>query len=144
MVHRVLNLHLQGQINESNYARLSAAMPEIAEQCSARERTAMEAERAADDLMKCAYMQQFLGEEFDAIISGVTSFGFYAELDNTVEGLVRTTALQDHFLYDEKRMQLVNSRTRKVYKMGDYVRVAVAGVDMQNRKIDFSLHTRSR
>ena len=144
VVHRVLNLHLQGQINESNYARLSAAMPEIAEQCSARERTAMEAERAADDLMKCVYMQQFLGEEFDAIISGVTSFGFYAELDNTVEGLVRTTALQDHFLYDEKRMQLVNSRTRKVYKTGDYVRVAVAGVDMQNRKIDFSLHTRSR
>ena len=144
VVHRILNLHLTGGINEENYSRLMREMPEIAEHCSERERNAMEAERDADDLKKCEYISRFMGEEFDAIISGVTSYGFYAELDNTIEGLVRVTALQDHFAYDERRMQLMNSRTRKIYKTGDYVRVAVAGVDMQNRKIDFSVHERTK
>ena len=93
MVHRVLTLHLLGQINEENYQKLTDAMPEIAEHCSERERNAMEAERDAVDLKKCEYIHDHLGEEYDAIISGVMSYGFYAEMDNTVEGLVRVGSL---------------------------------------------------
>ena len=140
MVHRVLTLHLLGQINEENYQKLTDAMPEIAEHCSERERNAMEAERDAVDLKKCEYIHDHLGEEYDAIISGVMSYGFYAEMDNTVEGLVRVGSLPGEYIYDEKRGQLMNNRNRSTFKTGDYVRVVAAGADLANRTIDLCLH----
>ena len=140
IVHRVLTLHLMGQMDEHAFRRLSAAMDEMAEHCSERERNAMDAERDAVDLKKCEYIRDHLGQEYDAVISGVMRYGFYAELDNTVEGLVRVASLSGEYLYDEKRAQLVNNRTRKTFATGDRVRVLVAGADLVNRTVDFALH----
>ncbi len=139
MVHRVLTLHLTGQINEENYDRLSRQMPEVAEHCSNRERNAMEAERDAVDLKKCEYVRDHLGDICDAVISGVTSYGFYAEMDNTVEGLVRIGALDGEYIYDEKRVLLMNNRNRKTFRIGDRVRVILAAADLVNRTIDLGL-----
>jgi ribonuclease R len=115
-------------------------LPEIAVHCSERERLADEVERETDDLKKAEFMLEKIGMDFDGIISGVTNFGIYVALENTVEGLVRMTALDDdYYVYNEKHYCLMGMRTKKVYRLGDSVKVRVANVDMNSRNIDFVL-----
>ena len=108
---------------------------------SALERRADEAERETEKLKKCQYMEQFTGHTFDGVISGVTGWGFFVELPNTVEGLVRLSDLEgDYYVFDEKRYQLKGERTGKTYKLGQRIKVTVAGTDRITRTVEFALY----
>ena len=112
----------------------------MAEQSSVCERRAQEAERESDRLKKAEYMSYHLGEIFEGIISGVTAYGFYVELPNTVEGLVHITALSDdYYEFDEENYELRGELTKKVYHLGQKVTVRVADADALNRTVDFSV-----
>lgn len=113
---------------------------EAARQCSACERTAIEAERDVDDMKKAQYMEHFIGCEFNGVISTVTKFGFFVELDNTVDGLVHITSLKDDFYrYDEKAYALIGERTAKQYRMGQSVTVRCIGANRFQRQVDFEI-----
>ena len=110
----------------------------MAVKASALERRAEEAERETDKLKKVEYMSRHLGEEFDGVISGVTNWGFYVELPNTVEGLVRVNELRDdYYVFDEERYQLIGETSRHTYKLGQSIRIQVLACDRLLKTIDF-------
>ena len=110
----------------------------MAVKTSALERRAEEAERETDKLKKVEYMSRHLGEEFDGVISGVTNWGFYVELPNTVEGLVRVNELRDdYYVFDEERYQLIGETSRRTYKLGQSIRIQVLACDRLLKTIDF-------
>ena len=105
---------------------------------SENERKADEVERSMDDYYKCRYMRSYIGEEFDGIISGVTGFGVFVELENTIEGIVKLETLpKGKYEFDEKTFTL--SSSSRYYTLGEMVRVKVLGVDMSARKIEFKI-----
>ena len=104
------------------------------------ERRADEAERETDKLKKVEYMEQHIGEVYEGVISGVTAWGLYVELPNTVEGMIHITALKDdYYYYTEETYELVGERTNKRYKLGQKVKIEVTGADRILRTIDFEL-----
>ena len=132
--HRALKAHIEGK----DPADGSAA---AAKRCTKCEIASMESEREADDLLRAQYMQSRLGEVCDGVISGVTGFGIFVELDNTVEGLVHITALNDdYYTYDEQKRTLSGERTGKRYRLGQAVRVQVAAAKLAPPSVDFVLH----
>jgi ribonuclease R len=142
VIHRVMREVLEngGALTEKRHEYLASRMPDIAQQSSERERVAVEAERDTEQLKKAEFMQDKVGEEFDALISSVTSFGMFIELDNTVEGLIRLSALSDdYYHFDEAHMALIGERTSKVFRIGDEVKIRVAKVNMDDHTIDFEL-----
>ena len=140
--HRIIKKMLHGELNEKQAAKLSEKLPGIAEQCSRAERNAMEAERAVNDLKKCEYMKGRVGECFEGVISGAVSFGFFVELDNTAEGLVRANTLDDdYYTFEEKQHRLVGRSHGKIYRLGDTVQVKLMSVNMDSRNMDFELIT---
>jgi len=141
VVHRLLKLLLKKQYTAEARGHMESALPEIAGHTSARERKAMEAEREIADLKKCQFMKDKVGEEYGGFVSGVTSFGFFVELkDYFVEGLVHVSMLTgDYYIFDEKRHTLTGERTKKSFRLADEVRVKVAGVDLERRRIDLVL-----
>jgi len=140
MIHRIIKESIHGKLNKKRIKELEEMLPSMAEHCSKRERVADEAERETDDLKKVEFMLDKLGQEFDGIISGVTNYGIYVQLPNTVEGLVRISAIEDdYYVYNEKHYCLIGERTRRILRLGDSVRVKVAKVDMVMRNIDFVL-----
>ena len=142
-IHRIIKENLRGGLAEERRAHYEAILPQAAIQSSALERRAEEAERETEKLKKCQYMSRFVGEEFTGVISGITNWGFYVELPNTVEGLVRMSDLaDDYYIFDEKNYELVGERTRKTYKLGQSVRVTVSGTDPVLRSVDFVLAAR--
>ena len=142
IIHRILSLYIDGGLDESDYNRLAGAVREAAENSSEREIAAEKAERDAVDLLKAVYMQSYLGESFDAVISSVTSFGMFAMLENSCEGLIRCETMRgDYFEYDETRRMLVGRRTGVSYKIGDRIRITVAGCSVLLRQIDFVLES---
>lgn len=119
---------------------LNKRVSEVASHSSDTERLATELERSVDGLKKAEYMSYHIDEEFDGIISGVTSYGFYVRLKNTVEGLVRIDKLSnDYFDFDEKRYSLIGRHSGLRYTLGDYVKVKVSGVNIQRGETDFLL-----
>lgn len=137
-VHRALTMAAREE--EKALRRMKKAAPDTADLCSIAERNAMEAEREADNMKIAEYMQAHIGEEYDGIISGVTSFGIYVQLPNTVEGLVHVSRLPgDYYVYDEKMYSMVGQRSHRVLRMGDKVRVKVTGADVARRTVDFEL-----
>jgi len=131
---------LRGRLTKKRLELLLSKMPEIAEQCSERERAAMEAEREVDDLKKCEYMAMHIGERFTGVISGVTSFGLFVELPNTCEGMVRISEMEDdYYVYEEKNYRYVGRHRGSVYRLGDTVTVEVVGADPATRRVDFLL-----
>jgi ribonuclease R len=115
-------------------------LPEIADHASERERIAIEAERETTDMKKIEYMAQFVGEEFSGIISGVTAFGIFVELDNGVEGLVHvSTMVNDYYEYREEQFAMVGERTNKAYRLGDEVEVLLVRANVEERNLDFVL-----
>ena len=139
-IHRIIKEQLNGKIDEKRIAKLSNIVEITSKQSSEMERLAQEAEREVDDLKKAEYMQERIGEEFSAIISSVTSFGLFAELPNTIEGLIHITALDDdYYIYDEAHLCLIGERTKKVYRLGDEVKVRCSRVDIDNREVYFDL-----
>lgn len=139
-IHRIISEMLYDKLDRERIQKLNQRTPEIASQSSVRERVAEEAERETDDLKKAEYMKEHIDERFDGIISGITSFGMFVELENTVEGLVRVSSMDDdYYQYDEAHYQFIGERTKKTYKIGEKVRVQVVGVDISQGKIDFIL-----
>lgn len=140
MIHRVLTEYLDGRIDDSEHNRLVPKVREASEQSSEREIAAEKAERDAVELLKAVYMQSHLGETFDAVVSSVTSFGMFAMLTNSCEGLIRCeTMTADYFEFDESRRMLTGKRTGRVYRIGDRIRVTVAGCSVLLRQIDLVL-----
>lgn len=138
IIHRIIKEYLKGHLTQDREKALNEALPAIARQCSERERAADEAERETEDLKKVEYMKEREGERFEGIISNVTSFGMFVELDNTIEGLVKMSSLEDdYYTFDDKRYCLIGERTRKIYRIGDVVHVQLARADVATRQIDF-------
>lgn len=141
MIHRIIRgLVLSNKPRMQDAARWEKSVGEIATQSSERERRAAEAERDSVDLKKVEFMERHLTEEFRGVISGVTSFGIFVELENTIEGLVHVSSMDDDFYqFNEQTHSLVGERTRKVLRMGDPVTVLVVKVSREARQIDFAL-----
>ncbi len=139
-IHRIIKDCLRGRMNEEKRQHYEAILIEVAKQSSERERKADEAERETIKLKKVEYMSQHLWEVYEGVISGVTAWGIYVELPNTVEGLVRAASLQgDYFEYNENEYAMVGTHTGKAYKLGEKVRVQVVAADKMTRTIDFEL-----
>ena len=139
-IHRIIKDYLHGEMDKKRMKHYKKLLPERAERCSVLERRADEAERETDKMKEAEYMMAHIGEEFVGSISGVTGFGIYVELPNTIEGLVHITALTgDYFRYDEERQELVGERTKLVYRIGQKVRVKVDNANKDTRTIDFVL-----
>ena len=139
-IHRIIKEHLNGKIDEKRGSKLVGIVDRASKQSSDTERIAQQAEREVDDLKKAEYMQDRIGEEFEGIISSVTSFGMFVELPNTIEGLVHITAMDDdYYVFDESHLLLMGERTKKVYRLGDSVKVKCSRVDIPNREIFFDL-----
>lgn len=137
-IHRIIKEYLNGKLSEGRVTNLINTVEVASRQSSEMERVAQEAEREVDDLKKAEYMQDRINEEFEGIISSVTSFGLFVELPNTVEGLVHVTALDDdYYIYDEDHLCLIGERTKKTYKLGDEVKVRCSRVDIDNREVYF-------
>lgn len=142
VIHRVMREVLEngGTLPEERLTQWTGRMPDIAQQSSERERVAVDAERDTNKLKKAEFMLDKVGEEFDGIISGVTGFGMFVVLDNTVEGLVRLGEMtDDYYHFDERQMALLGERTSKVYRLGDEVRIRVGRVNMDDYNIDFEV-----
>ncbi|WP_186438408.1 ribonuclease R [Cohnella terricola] len=142
VIHRVMREVLEngGALPENRYDSLNARMPDIALQSSERERVAVDAERDTAKLKKAEFMLDKIGEEFTGIISGVTSFGMFIELENTVEGLIRLSDLtDDYYHFHELHMALIGERTSKIYRIGDEVEIRVSRVNMSDHTIDFEM-----
>ena len=140
LVHRAIR-HLLSKKKLSQFAYGHSDMETLGDHCSMTERRADEATRDAVDWLKCEYMLDKLGSEFDGIITSVTNFGIFVELSEIyIEGLVHVTALsQDYYHYDPAHHRMIGERTNKIYRLGDPLRVVVARVDLDERKIDFEL-----
>jgi ribonuclease R len=141
VIHRVMREILEaGALSEARHEQLTARMDDIAKQSSERERIAVDAERETESLKKAEYMMDKVGEEFAGIISSVTSFGFFVELDNSVEGLIRLSDLHDdYYHHHEAQHVLIGERTSNIFRIGDEIKVRVARVSMDERTIDFEL-----
>ena len=140
-IHRIIKDNLRGRLmREGRTEHYAEILDEVARQSSVCERRADEAERESDKLKKAEYMSYHLGEEFEGIISGVTGWGLYVELPNTVEGLVHVNTLRDdYYVFDQESYELRGEMTKKVYKLGDKVRVRVADADKMLTTVDFEL-----
>ncbi len=140
LVHRAIRYALEGG-KPSAYLYTESKMATMAAHCSRTARRAEEAERDVDDRYKCAWMEQHVGSEFDGIITGVTSFGLFVELDESkVSGLVHITQLRnDYYQFDARRHELKGEHTGQVFRLGDEVRVKVLRASMEDRKIDFRM-----
>ncbi|MEK8132581.1 ribonuclease R [Paenibacillus filicis] len=142
IIHRVIREVLEsgGALTDKRHEYLSSRMEDIARQSSERERVAVDAERETEALKKAEFMLDKVGEEFDGMISSVTSFGIFIELDNTVEGLIRLSDMSDdYYHYHEAQHALIGERTSKIYRLGDEVRVRVSRVNMDEKTVDFGL-----
>lgn len=138
IIHRILREHMQGKLNDKRQDKLNKTLEKIARIASERERIAEEAERESTELKIAEYMSKRIGNTYDGIISSVTTFGVFVELENTIEGLVHVSHMEDDFYhFDEKNIILRGERTGKVYRIGDKVKVKVINVNIKERQIDF-------
>ena len=140
-IHRIIKENLHGGMKEKRIEHYQKILPEVTEQTSALERRADDAEREVEKMKKAEYMEQFVGKDFEGTISGLTTWGMYVELPNTIEGMIRVADIPgDYYYYDEDLHRMVGENTGKVYKMGEPLRIIVAGVDKLTRTIDFVLY----
>ena len=139
-IHRLMKEYLFKGLTPSREEFLNKVLPDVAKRCSVNERTAEEAERAVEDKKKAEYMKKFVGQEFEAVISSVTGFGFFVELENTCEGLVHISTIDDdYYVFEEDKYRLFGERTRKIYALGDAVKVLLSRADTSVGKLDFEI-----
>ncbi|HEY9577249.1 MAG TPA: ribonuclease R, partial [Pseudobacillus sp.] len=141
IVHRLIRTYLiEGRVDPATQAKWEARLPEIAEHTSNMERRAVDAERDTDELKKAEFMLDKIGEEFDGIISSVTNFGMFVELENTIEGLVHVSYMtDDYYRYDEQQFAMIGERTGNVFRIGDQITVRVRDVNKDEQSIDFEI-----
>ena len=129
-IHRIIKENLHGTLKEKRIAHYERILPEVAKQTSRTERRADEAEREVEKLKKVEFMEDKVGEIFEGVISGVTSWGMYVELPDTVEGMVHMSDLRDdYYIFDEDHYMLIGEHTGRTYKLGQKVKVMIAGTD---------------
>ncbi len=139
-IHRIIKMYLRGKIDDNLLEKLKSSAVYIAEQSSIKETIADEAEREMADLKKAEYMAQRIGEVYEGIVSGVTSFGMFVELDNTIEGMVSLSSIvDDYYRFDSQSHMLVGERTKRIFRIGDAVRVQVTKVNIKQKEIDFNI-----
>ena len=139
-IHRIIKDNLRGRMTDEKREHYAKILEEVAKQSSQRERLAEEAERETVKLKKVEYMSERIGEVFEGVISGITKWGIYVELPNTIEGLIHVTNLyDDHYNYIEETYEMVGERTGKTYKLGQTLQVRVIGTDKLQRTIDFEI-----
>ncbi len=139
-IHRIISMYLENpkQMNEVKKEIYRSQAVRYAETSSEREKIAQKVEREAIQIKMAEYMQEKVGEEFDGVISSITSFGMFVELENTVEGLIRFENLgEDYYIYDENRKTLFGERTKAIFKIGDSIRIRVIRANKELREIDF-------
>ena len=140
LIHRIIKEFLRGEWNEDREDFYRGFVPEAARQSSERERAAEKMEKDADKLKMAEYMSERLGEEYEGIISGILSAGFFVELENTVEGFVRVSSLKDDYYHLEKNnYRFVGERTKKTYTLGQQVKIRVVSADIGKREVDFEI-----
>lgn len=142
VVHRLLREYLfDANINNETLSKWDAILPEISEQTSLKEQKAVEAEREVDDMKMAEYMEGHIGEIHTGIISGVTNFGFFVELDNLVEGLVHVNSLKgDYYNYVPELLSLVGQKTKNSFRLGSEVTIKVVGASKEAKTIDFEIY----
>lgn len=140
-IHRIIKDHIRGRMKKDKKEHYDIILNDVASQCSKMERRAEEAERETVKLKKCQYMGERLGQVFEGVVSGVTEWGIYVELPNTVEGLVHVSKLPgDFFVYDEAKYEMRGTKHGLVYSLGQSVQVKVDSVDEVTRTIDFGIY----
>lgn len=140
VIHRIIKMFINGKLSPKLQDKLNRNLPEIAEHTSMTERRAEQAEREVEDMKKAQYMSKYIGEEFEGIISSLTHFGIFIQLDNTIEGLVHfSNMLDDYYDFDEDKYHIIGERTKRVYNLGDPVKIRVMDANVAKRNIDFEL-----
>lgn len=139
-IHRIIKENLRGRLNGIRTEHYETILPEVAKHSSEMERRADEAERETEKLKKVEYMEQHIGEVYEGVISGITNYGLYVELPNTIEGMVHVNALEgDYYEYDDNTYEMRGQHSGTVYRLGQKVRIRVKDVDGLCRTIDFVL-----
>lgn len=140
-IHRIIKENLHGKMTDKRENHYASILPEVAKQASKTERRADDAERDTEKMKKVEYMSTRIGQVFEGVISGVTAWGFYVELPDTIEGMVHMTALKDdYYIYDEQRYELVGEVKKKTYKLGQKIKVRLVSTDKLQRIIDFEVY----
>ena len=139
-IHRIIKDNLRGRMNDKKIEHYESILPEVAKHSSETERKAEEAERETVKLKKAEYMQAHIGEIYEGIISGMTKWGMYVELENTIEGLVHVASMRDdHYEYYEERSEMAGLHTGRTYRLGEKVYVRVSAADRLTRTVDFEI-----
>lgn len=139
-IHRIIKDQLRGRMSEEKAARYREILPEVAKHSSEMERRADEAERETEKQKKVQYMEERIGNTYEGVISGITAWGIYVELPNTVEGMIHVSKLEgDYFCYREETYEMTGRDTGRTFKLGEKVRIVVNGVDRMSQTIDFVL-----
>ncbi|MBR1691374.1 MAG: ribonuclease R [Lachnospiraceae bacterium] len=139
-IHRIIKEQLRGRLTRERMEHYRGILEQVCKQSSDTERRADEAEREVEKLKKAEYMEQFIGEAFTGVISGVTDWGLYVELENTVEGLVHVSTIPyDYYYFDESAYEMIGKESGRSFKLGDTVRVRVKAADKLTKTVDFEL-----
>lgn len=144
-IHRIIKENMHGGIKAKRIEHYNKLLPEVAKHTSETERRADSAERDTDKLKMVQYMEKYIGQKFEGVISSITSWGIYVELPNTIEGMVSVASLYDgYYIYDDRHYEMINELTNKRYKLGQKVQVVVVSTDKVLRTIDFEMADLSR
>ena len=139
-IHRIIKDSIRGRLDEKKLAHYTEILPEVAKHCSDTERRADDAERDTDKLKKAEYMEQHIGEIYEGVISGVTAWGMFVELDNTCEGMIRLAELtDDYYVFDEQNFTLTGTDFGREYRLGQKVKIKVVGADKIEKTVDFRI-----
>jgi len=139
-VHRLLRTYLfNKQMDNDTIRHWEEKLVYVADHSSVKERASVDCEREVDDMKMAEYMEKHIGETFTGMISSITNFGFFVELDNLIEGLVRLTDLNGFYDYNEENQMLVDKRAKNFYRLGDKVEVKVVRASKEEKEIDFQV-----
>ena len=139
-VHRLLHTYLfDGKLDISTIKKWEERLVYISEHSSERERASVDCEREVEDMKMAEYMEKHIGEEYEGMISSVTSFGMFVELDNLIEGLVPIKDMDDFYHFDEEKMTLTGEKTKKTYRIGDRIKIKVVRASKEEKTIDFEI-----
>ncbi|MBC8591438.1 ribonuclease R [Wansuia hejianensis] len=140
VIHRIIKDYLKGKLTLDKQNQLEEVLPDIAKHTSSTEKRAEEAEREVEDLKKTQYMSERIGQTYEGIVSSLTNFGMFVQLENTIEGLIHFNhMLDDYYHFDEENYYIIGEKSKKKYSLGDTVKVEVIGADVSRRAIDFQL-----
>ncbi len=138
-IHRIIKEQLDDRLNERRLEHYRRLLPVVATDTSTTERRADEAEREVDKLKKVEYMSRHLGEIHEGVISGITNWGMYVELPNTCEGMIRLQDLEDYYIFDENKYELLGEMSHQTFRLGQKIKICIADADKVTRTVDFLL-----